>query len=131
MGRTETEEVPVEDDEEEVVVDDEEDDLDITEEDDEDEPKPKTKSVQKEVTEWKRLNDVKAIWTRSPKEISEEEYIDFYKSLSKDDEGPSEKVHFVAEGEITFRSILYIPKKAPPGIYDRFYDKATNIKLFV
>merc|ERR1712165_385215 len=48
-----------------------------------------------------------------------------------DDEGPAEKVHFVAEGEITFRSILYIPKKAPPGLYDRFYDKATNIKLFV
>jgi len=138
--RTETEEVPVEEEEEEeAVVDDEEedtdaegdDDLDISEEDDEDEPKPKTRSVEKEVTEWKRLNDVKAIWTRSPKEISEEEYIDFYKSLSKDDEGPSEKVHFVAEGEITFRSILYIPKKAPPGIYDRFYDKATNIKLFV
>merc|ERR1712203_1074644 len=69
--------------------------------------------------------------TRSPREITEEEYIDFYKSLAKDDEGPAEKVHFVAEGEITFRSILYIPKKAPPGLYDRYHDKSTNIKLFV
>merc|ERR1712038_641877 len=46
-------------------------------------------------------------------------------------EGYLDKTHFIAEGEITFRSILYIPKKAPPGLYDRFYDKATNIKLFV
>merc|ERR1712083_895661 len=134
--RTETEEVPT--DEEAVDEDDEEkdeeedDDLDISEEDDEDEiEKPKTKTVEKTVNEWKRLNEVKALWTRSPREITEEEYIDFYKSLAKDDEGPAEKVHFVAEGEITFRSILYIPKKAPPGLYDRFYDKATNIKLFV
>merc|ERR1712038_1541024 len=122
--RTETEEVPIDEEED--------DDLDISEEDDEDEiEKPKTKTVEKTVNEWKRLNEVKALWTRSPREITEEEYIDFYKSLAKDDEGPAEKVHFVAEGEITFRSILYIPKKAPPGLYDRFYDKATNIKLFV
>merc|ERR1712130_270048 len=64
-------------------------------------------------------------------EITEEEYIDFYKSLAKDDEGPAEKVHFVAEGEITFRSILYIPRKAPSQAYEKFYEKATNIKLFV
>merc|ERR1719445_2349944 len=137
--RTETEEVPIEEEEQdEAVTDDDEadedgeDDLDISEEDEDDEPaKPKTKTVEKEVNEWKRLNTVKAIWSRPKSEISEEEYFDFYKSLSKDDEDPAEKVHFVAEGEITFRSILYIPKRAPPGLYDRYHDKATNIKLFV
>jgi len=137
--RTETEEVPIEEEEQdEAVTDDDEadedgeDDLDISEEDEDDEPaKPKTKTVEKEVNEWKRLNTVKAIWSRPKSEISEEEYFDFYKSLSKDNEDPAEKVHFVAEGEITFRSILYIPKRAPPGLYDRYHDKATNIKLFV
>merc|ERR1712083_1069279 len=137
--RTETEEVPIEEEETDEAVSDEddadedgEDDLDISEEDEDDEPeKPKTKTVEKEVNEWKRLNEVKALWTRSPREITEEEYFDFYKSLSKDNDDPAEKVHFVAEGEITFRSILYIPKKAPPGLYDRYHDKSTNIKLFV
>eukprot|EP00463_Aulacantha_scolymantha_P001540 TRINITY_DN215_c0_g1_i4.p1 TRINITY_DN215_c0_g1~~TRINITY_DN215_c0_g1_i4.p1 ORF type:complete len:157 (-),score=32.65 TRINITY_DN215_c0_g1_i4:211-681(-) len=89
----------------------EEDDLDISEEEDEDDEKPKTKTVTKEVNEWKRLNEVKAIWTRSKDDISEEEYNEFYKSLTKDTEDPADHVHFVAEGEITFRSILYIPKK--------------------
>jgi len=132
--RTETEEVEIEEEEEEVEKTDEEgedDDLDISEEEDEEEAKPKTKTVTKEVTEWKRLNEVKAIWTRSKGDITDEEYNDFYKSLTKDTEDPAEKVHFVAEGEITFRSILYIPKKAPPGLYDKFYEKATNLKLFV
>merc|ERR1719445_802499 len=134
--REEHEEVEIE--EEEVNQDEDEDeaseddDLDISEEDDEeDEVKPKTKTVTKTVNEWKRLNEVKAIWTRSKSDITDEEYDEFYKSLSKDDPAPAERTHFVAEGEITFRSILYIPKKAPPGLYDRFYDKATNIKLFV
>merc|ERR1711860_453650 len=85
----------------------------------------------KEIWEWKRLNEVKAIWTRNPKDVTEEEYEDFYKSLSKDSDGPAEHVHFVAEGEITFRSILYIPRKAPKQAYEKFYEKATNIKLFV
>merc|ERR1712083_4062 len=137
--RTETEEVPIEEEETDEAVSDEddadedgEDDLDISEEDEDDEPeKPKTKTVEKEVNEWKRLNTVKAIWSRPKSEITEEEYFDFYKSLSKDNDDPAEKVHFVAEGEITFRSILYIPKKAPPGLYDRYHDKSTNIKLFV
>merc|ERR1719150_2586845 len=137
--RTETEEVPIEEEEtdEEAVDEDDadedgEDDLDISEEDEDDEPeKPKTKTIEKEVNEWKRLNTVKAIWSRPKSEITEEEYFDFYKSLSKDNDDPAEKVHFVAEGEITFRSILYIPKKAPPGLYDRYHDKSTNIKLFV
>merc|ERR1719491_760594 len=138
--RTESKEVEIE--EEEAVVDEDEvaddseesedDDLDISEEEDDDEEsKPKTKTVTEEITEWKRLNDQKAIWSRNKNSITDEEYNDFYKSLTKDEDLPAEKTHFVAEGEITFRSILYIPKKADSGVYDKFYAKATNIKLFV
>jgi len=93
--------------------------------------KPKTKTVSEKISEWKQLNKMKAIWTRPPKEISEEEYSDFYKSLTKDSEEPLDKIHFVAEGEVTFRSILYIPKKAGFGLYDKMYEKSTALKLYV
>merc|ERR1712233_183794 len=110
------------------------DDLEVSDEKDDEDETPKNlpdEEQPKEIWEWKRLNEVKAIWTRNPKDVTEEEYHDFYRSLSKDTDGPAEHVHFVAEGEITFRSILYIPRKAPSQAYEKFYEKATNIKLFV
>merc|ERR1712165_429359 len=86
-SKTVDKEVPIEDeeveDEDENVSDEEDEDLDISEEDDEDEvEKPKTKTIQETVNEWKRLNDVKAIWTRTPSTISSEEYDAFYESLT-------------------------------------------------
>jgi heat shock protein beta len=125
------EEIPDEDATEEAAPEKtEEDTLEVTEEDGA-EKKVKTKKVTKTVTEWKRVNDVKAIWTRNPKDVSEEDYENFYESLAKDDKGYLTKIHFTAEGEITFKSILYIPKKAPPNLYDRFYEKSTALKLYV
>jgi len=95
------------------------------------EKKAKTKKVKETVQEWKRVNTAKAIWTRSPNDISEEEYTDFYKNLSKDTEAPLTKIHFTAEGEIQFKSILYIPSKAESGLYDKYYEKSTALKLYV
>jgi len=109
-------------------VEEEEEEIEV--QDDED-TKPKVKKVTEQVKEWERVNDVKAIWTRNARDITDEEYADFYKQLTKDEEGPLEKIHFQAEGEITFRSILYVPKKAPHGLYDRFYEKSTALKLYV
>ena len=63
--------------------------------------------------EWERINEVKAIWYRPKDEIEEEEYNNFYKSLSKDYADPLSHIHFTAEGEVQFRSILYIPEHAP------------------
>mmetsp|Transcript_29393 Transcript_29393/g.57673 ORF Transcript_29393/g.57673 Transcript_29393/m.57673 type:complete len:776 (+) Transcript_29393:58-2385(+) len=123
------EQVPVEKDESEQKESSGEDDLEITE--DEDEADKKTKTVRKTVEEWKRLNEAKPLWTRNPKDISEEEYHEFYKQISKDSEPPMDYIHFVAEGEITFRAILYIPSKVDPKIYDQFYEKSTSLKLFV
>merc|ERR1711994_1063170 len=90
------------------------------------------------VNEWKRLNDVKAIWTRTPSTISSEEYDAFYESLTAkvsdtqvQTEGYLDKTHFIAEGEITFKTILFIPRHAPRGLYENAYDKNTNVKLYV
>merc|ERR1719230_2103818 len=92
--------------------------------------KPKTKKVNEEVVEWTQVNSEKAIWTRSPRDVEEDEYNRFYKTISKDSEPPLTKMHFSAEGEIEFKSILFVPPKAP---YDLLEGKAKSnaIKLYV
>ena len=117
-------EVPLDDEEleaeegeedEEVLSLDDEDDDDFAMEDEEGdvEEEPRTKTVRETVWEWERVNDVKAIWYRSKEDIDEEEYTNFYKSISKDYADPLSHIHFIAEGEVQFRSILYIPEHAP------------------
>mmetsp|Transcript_24384 Transcript_24384/g.39305 ORF Transcript_24384/g.39305 Transcript_24384/m.39305 type:complete len:808 (+) Transcript_24384:78-2501(+) len=127
----EEEEKPEEADEGEKSESEEEDDLEVADEEDEEEKKPKTKTVTEKVWEWKHINTNKPIWTRKPADIEEKEYIDFYKALTKDTEDPIEYSHFSAEGEISFKSILYVPKKAPRGYYDNYYKKSTALKLYV
>jgi len=92
--------------------------------------KPKTKKVSEEVVEWTQVNSETAIWTRSPRDVEEDEYNRFYKTISKDSEPPLTKMHFSAEGEIEFKSILFVPPKAP---YDLLEGKAksSSIKLYV
>eukprot|EP00954_Amorphochlora_amoebiformis_P029822 1393702-Amorphochlora_amoeboformis.AAC.3 len=107
------------------------DDLEVSEEPEEKEDKPKTKTVTETVWEWMHINTNKPIWTRKPSEIDEKEYSDFYKALTKDTEDPMEYSHFSAEGEISFKSILYVPKKAPHNYYDDYYKKSTSLKLYV
>merc|ERR1711970_1393351 len=104
------------------------DDLEVKDGDETD--KPKTKKVNEEVVEWTQVNSETAIWTRSPRDVEEEEYTRFYKTISKDTEDPLTKMHFSAEGEIEFKSILFVPGKAP---YDLLEGKAksSSIKLYV
>merc|ERR1719214_507416 len=92
--------------------------------------KPKTKKVNEEVVEWTQVNSETAIWTRSPRDVEEDEYNRFYSTISKDTEKPLTKMHFSAEGEIEFKSILFVPPKAP---YDLLEGKAKSnaIKLYV
>ncbi|KAG6475995.1 hypothetical protein ZIOFF_065229 [Zingiber officinale] len=106
------------------------------EETDEDssEKKPKTKTVKETTYEWERLNDMKAIWLRNPKEVTEEEYSKFYHSLAKDfgDDKPLAWSHFIAEGDVEFKALLFVPPKAPHGLYENYYiDNKSNLKLFV
>ncbi|KAL7086031.1 hypothetical protein ACP275_14G314100 [Erythranthe tilingii] len=100
----------------------------------EDDKKPKTKTVKKTTYEWELLNDVKAIWLRSPKEVTDEEYTKFYHSLAKDfaDEKPLSWSHFNAEGDVEFKALLFVPPKAPHDLYESYYNSnKSNLKLFV
>jgi len=134
-----TEEVPIEPEAEEVVVDMDKEKEDVAVSDDEEadkkeavSEKPKTKSVTKDVTSWERVNEVKPIWTRDSKDLTEDDYNTFYKSFAKDSANPHSKVHFSAEGEITFKSLMFIPEKASHDLYDSYHTKAnTNLKLYV
>merc|ERR1711915_337924 len=97
------------------------------------ESKSKTKTVKETTYEWELLNDVKAVWLRNPKEVTDEEYAKFYHSLAKDfsEEKPLAWSHFTAEGDVEFKSILFIPPKAPHDLYESYYNAKANIKLYV
>jgi heat shock protein 90kDa beta len=65
------------------------------------------------VWEWELINEVKAIWLRDRTEITEQEYFDFYKTITKDHENPLGYTHFSAEGEIEFKSFCSFPATRP------------------
>ncbi|KAK1388544.1 endoplasmin-like [Heracleum sosnowskyi] len=119
---------------EETSTEEEGEDDDSEKGEDEDEKKSKTKTVKETTYEWELLNDVKAIWLRSPKEVTDEEYAKFYKSLAKDfsDEKPLAWSHFNAEGDVEFKSVLFVPPKAPQDLYESYYNaNKSNLKLYV
>ncbi|CAL4966383.1 unnamed protein product [Urochloa decumbens] len=98
------------------------------------EKKPKTKTIKETTSEWELLNDVKAVWLRSPKEVTDEEYSKFYHSLAKDfgDDKPMAWSHFTAEGDVEFKALLFVPPKAPHDLYESYYNNnKSNLKLYV
>merc|ERR1712151_135278 len=119
------------DDDKEDESEEKKDDVETKEDEEKEEEEEKKAPTKKTVYEWEQVNTQKAIWLRPKEDVTEEEYNEFYKSISKDYLDPLAYTHFNAEGEIEFKSILFLPKKAPFDMMDSYWTKKSEVKLFV
>ena len=133
-----TETVEIEEEEEDEDEDDndaadgekkEKDDVEVAEEEEKKEPSaPKTERVDK--WDWHRINSNVAIWARDAKDITDSDYQNFYKSISKEPNEARTWIHFKAEGEVEFKGILFVPSDVA-NLYDDYSNAKARIRLYV
>merc|ERR1711871_1358395 len=107
--------------------DEDNDGLEVEEEEDDDEP-PKTETIT--TYDWHRVNSNVAIWARDKEDVTEDEYNSFFRAISKSTGDAMAHIHFKAEGEVEFKSILYVGDSAD-GIYEDYHNTKAGIRLYV